>query len=126
MYKYNIYICLSCFRFRFVFVQFSDLPTCKSEAACGFSKQKRRNSGREYEHRNLCDIWKLIAGGKLLCVLKTSVLLPKHFCFRMLVPMSMLTFWTSLKIMNYVSNSRLFCSTSLIMLPSQDFFVHNH
>ena len=56
-------------------------------------QKKRRNRGREYEIRIELEIWKSIAGGKLLCVLKKSVLQPKHFCFRILVPMSILTFW---------------------------------
>ena len=67
-------------------------PTCESKAACKLSKEKRRNRGREYEIRIGLEIWNRIAGGKLLCVLKTLVLEPKHFCFRILVPMSILTF----------------------------------
>ena len=38
------------------------------------------------------DLRMSIAGRKLLYVLKKLVLRPKHFCFRILVPMSMLTF----------------------------------
>ena len=34
-----------------------------------------------------------LAGRKLLCVLKKLVLWTKHFCFRILVPMSILTCW---------------------------------
>ena len=59
--------------------------SCESKAACEFSKEKRRNRGREYEIRIELEIWKSIAGGKLLCVLKKLVLRPKHFCFRILV-----------------------------------------
>ena len=39
------------------------------------------------------DLEIFLAGWKLLCVLKKLVLQPKHFCFRILVPMSILTFW---------------------------------
>ena len=69
----------------------SSSPTCKSKAACKFSKKKRRNRCREYEIRIELEIWKSIAGGKLLCVLKKLVLWTKPFCFRFLVPMSILT-----------------------------------
>ena len=63
----------------------------------GWYKKKSRKYGtikkkllqpREYEIRIEHEIWNSIAGGKLLCVLKTLVLEPKHFCFRILVPMS--------------------------------------
>ena len=77
----------------------SSSPTCKSKAACKFSKEKRRNRGREYEIRIELEIWNSIAGGKLLCVLNKLVLRPKHFCFRILVPMSILTFWILYKMM---------------------------
>ena len=68
----------------------SSSPTCESKAACKFSK-KSRNRGREYEIRIELEIWRWIAGGKLLCVLKMRVLRLKHFCFRILAPMSILT-----------------------------------
>ena len=42
-----------------------------------------------------------LAGRKLLCVLKKLVLRPKHFCFRMLVPMSMLIFLDITKTLLY-------------------------
>ena len=77
----------------------SSSPTCKSKAACKFSKKQLRNGGREYEIRIELEIWNSIAGGKLLCVLKKLILLPKHFCFRILVPMSILTFWILYKMM---------------------------
>ena len=69
----------------------SSSPTCKSKAACKFSK-KRRNRGREYEIRIELEIQMWIAGGKLLYVLKTFVLWTKHFSIRISVPMFMLTF----------------------------------
>ena len=50
--------------------------------------KKKLLQPREYEIRIELEIWNSIAGGKLLCVLKTLVLEPKHFCFRILVPMS--------------------------------------
>ena len=62
-------------------------------------QKERRNIGREYEILIELEIWKSIAGGKLLCVLKKLVLRPKHFCFRSLVPMSILTFWILYKMM---------------------------
>ena len=89
-----------------------------------------------------------------MCVLKTLVLGPKHFCFRILVPMSMLTFLQTsktlleslimfriqyclakqkcfefntflIKIINYVSNSTPFCSKSLIMFRIRYFYVQH-
>ena len=50
--------------------------------------KKKLLQPREYEIRIEHEIANSIAGGKLLCVLKTLVLEPKHFCFRILVPMS--------------------------------------
>ena len=46
----------------------------------------------EYEIRNLREKWCRLLGLKLKKVSRKYVLRPKHFCFRILVPMSILTF----------------------------------
>ena len=48
---------------------------------------------RDYAHRIELDPEIFLAGRKLLYVLKKLVLRPKHVCFRILVPMPILTFW---------------------------------
>ena len=48
---------------------------------------------RDWAHRIELDPAIFLAGRKLLYVLKKLVLQPKHFCFRILAPMSILTFW---------------------------------
>ena len=69
------------------------VPYLQIQGRMQIFNKKRRNKCREYEIRIELEIWKSIAGGKLLCVLKKLVLRPKHFCFRILAPMSILTFW---------------------------------
>ena len=69
------------------------VPYLQIQGRMQIFKKQRRNRGRECEIRIELEIWKSIAGGKLLCVLKTCVLWTKHFCFRIVVPMSILTFW---------------------------------
>ena len=46
---------------------------------------------RDYEIRMELDLEIFLAGRKLLCVLKKLVLRPKHFCFRIFVPMLIIT-----------------------------------
>ena len=69
------------------------VPYLQIQGRMQIFKKKHQNRGREYEIRIELEIQRWIAGGKLLCVLKKLVLRPKHFCFRILVPMSILTFW---------------------------------
>ena len=53
--------------------------------------KKKLLQPREYEIRIEHEIANSVAGGKLLCVLKTLVLEPKHFSIRISAPMFMLT-----------------------------------
>ena len=79
-------------------------PTCESKAACKFSKNLNQNMSPTATGLGASDRARsvvFLAGGKLLCVLKKLVSRTKHFCFRILVPMSMLTFLDITKTLLY-------------------------